>query len=90
MQALAVVDFLQELASRSPCMFQAALFRAIDFLVFESLDEALRLRIVIGGSGATHAAADAVLFEFCSIVLGSVLHAAIRVMHQPWFRPALP
>src|SRR4029077_16694493 len=90
MQALAVVDFLQELANRSPCIFRAAIFRAIDFLVFQSFDKALRLRIVVGGSDAAHADADAVLLEFCSIAQGSVMHAAIGVMHQPRFRPATP
>ena len=44
----------------------------------------------MGGSGAAHADADAVLLEFCGVVARSILHAAIGVMHQPWFRPAMP
>jgi hypothetical protein len=47
MQALAVVDFVQELSNRSSCIFQAAIFRALNFLVFESFHEALRLSIVV-------------------------------------------
>src|ERR1700758_5574315 len=90
MQGLAGGDCGQEPSNRSPCIFQAAIFRAIDFLVFESFHKALRLSIVIRGSGAAHADADAVLLEFCGVVARSILHAAIGVMHQPWFRPAMP
>src|SRR5262249_8059 len=90
MQTLAVVDFVQELANRSPCLFQAAIFGAIDFLVLESFNKTLRLRIVIGRSGAAHADADAVLLKFCGVVARSILHTAIGMMHQSRLRSAMP
>src|SRR5450759_1976176 len=41
MQALLVVDFLQELPNRSLGFLQLAVLRAVDFLVFVVLDESL-------------------------------------------------
>ena len=62
MQALPVVDFLQELPDQNLGFLEVAL-GAVDFLVFESLNETLRLGIVVRRCQAAHADANAVLLE---------------------------
>jgi hypothetical protein len=47
MQALLVVDFLQELPNQSLGFLEVAILGAVDFFVFESLDETLCLGIVV-------------------------------------------
>ena len=49
---------------------QIAVRRAVDFLVFEGLDETLRLRIVVR---RCHADASAALFELRRVVVRCVL-----------------
>ena len=47
MQALLVVDFLQELPDQNLGFLEVAVLGAVDFLVFESLDETLCSSIVV-------------------------------------------
>ena len=63
MQALLVVDFLQELPDPSLGFLEVAVLGAVDFLVFESLNETFRLGIVVRRCQAAHADANAVLLE---------------------------
>src|SRR6202022_607947 len=74
MQALLVVDFLQEFPNRSLSLLQIVVLRAVDFLVFEGLDKTLRSGIVVGRCGSAHADANVALFQLCRVVVRSILH----------------
>src|SRR5437762_11630718 len=83
MQALLVVDFLQELPDQSLGFLEVAILGAVDFLVFESLDETLCLGFVVWRSQSAHADANAVLFEQCGVISRSVLHTTGGMGRQP-------
>src|SRR5271167_2579129 len=90
MQALLVVNFLQELSDRSFGFLQIAVFRAVDFLVFEGLDKTFRSGIVVRVRHPAHAATNAVLFQLCPVVLRSILHAPVGMVYQARLWPTLP
>src|SRR2546422_5094230 len=68
MQALLVVDFLQELPDQSLGFIEVAVLGAVDFLVFESLNDAHR-----GRNGVPTQAVDAVASVTCARLQGPVL-----------------
>src|ERR1700693_6591853 len=88
MQALLVVDFLQELSHQSLGFLEVAVLGAVDFLVFESLNETLRLGIVVRRRQPAHADANAVLFELCGVIPRGILHPAVGMMYEPRRWPA--
>src|ERR1700756_2081484 len=82
MQAFLVIDFLQELLHRCLGFLQIAIFRTIDFLIFESLDKTFRQGIVIDVSAPTHADPDAMLLEYLRVIARRVLDTTVGVVHQ--------
>src|SRR6266851_3199361 len=82
MQALLVVDFLQELPNRSLRLLQIVVLRAVDFLVFEGLDKTLRSGIVVGRCRSAHADANVALLQLCRVVVRSILHAPVRMVRD--------
>src|SRR5207302_9118239 len=54
----------------------------IDLFVFQSLDEPLRLGIVVGITAAAHADTDAPFFEKIDVDISRILGAAIGMVHQ--------
>ena len=77
-----VVIMLDELFEVGVQLVDVLVFVYIDLLPLEGLDEALAEGIVVRIAGAAHAGQDAVDVQKRRVLLGSVLDAAIGVMHQ--------
>ena len=58
-------------------------------LSFQHAEEALHDRVVIAIAAATHAALNAVRLKLISKVIAGVLAAAVTMMNEIAFRPAL-
>lgn len=80
----AIINRLNKLSDTFVDIGQIAVFRAINFLVFEGFHERLGLGIVVGIALATHANGDAMLLQQLRAIAASVLDALIRMMHQVW------
>src|SRR6185503_9272304 len=76
-QAVAIVDLLEEGADRRAGVVDVAVGSPVNLLVLERLHEALRLGIVIGAADATHARLDLMRDQDVGVVSACVLHAAI-------------
>jgi len=83
MEPLLVVDTIQELANLVLRVCQIPILTAVDLFVFESLHERLTSGVVVGIALAAHANLGPVLLEEVRVIHGGVLHAAIRVVHEP-------
>jgi hypothetical protein len=81
-QAFWVVDLLEKPADAGAGFGQIAIFRPLNFLVFQGLDKRFTGCVVPGIPLARPADLDAVVAEPLGIVAAGVLHAAIGVMHQ--------
>ena len=81
-QPSAIVDVLDEGADHLAGVLEIAIVSAVDLLVLESLDEALRLRVVIRITDAAHARLDAVHLQQGGVLAASILHPAVGVMNQ--------
>src|SRR5216684_2201949 len=82
MKSLLIIDTLQEFADTGASVMEIAVFVAVDLLVFQRFHEGFAGRIVVRVSFAAHADGGAVLLQHRSVVLRSVLHTAIGVVHQ--------
>ena len=83
MQAFTIVELVDEVADAGSCFFKGFVLVEIDLLVFEGSDEAFCFGIVIGVAMPAHADSYAGLLEGIDIGFGGILHAPVRVMHQP-------
>src|SRR5882762_561824 len=81
-QALLVVDLLDEGADAARGFMVIAIEPAIDLLGLERRHEALGLGVVVGIADPAHADADAVRLQELAVVGAGILHAAIGVMDQ--------
>ena len=82
MEALGVVDGVDEDANGTPCGFEVLEAAAIDFFGLESLHETLGFGIVVRIAGPAHADGDLVAGEALTIIGRSILHAAIGMMNE--------
>ena len=81
-----VVSVLDVVADRLPSLFDGSVQLEAYFFGFQGFEEALCQGIVIWAAGPTHADADPVCLQDFDILVGSILTAAIRVMHH-WRHP---
>ena len=77
MEALGVVDGVDEDGDGALCSFDVLEASAIDLFGFEGLHEAFGFGIVVGIAGSAHADGDVVTGEALAIFGRGVLHAAI-------------
>src|SRR5690348_14736906 len=63
---------------------QITVLLAMDLFVLQRLHERFTGGIVIWISFAAHTDRDAPAFQQVRVVLGSILNAAVRMMHQAW------
>ena len=83
-----VVVLLDELFEVGVQLIEVLVRVHVDLLPLEGLDEALAEGVVVGIAGTAHAGQDAVEFKQRGVLLGSVLDAAIGVVHQAGRRAA--
>ena len=86
MQALAIVELIDEVADAGSGFFQGFVLVEIDLLVFERPDEALCLGVVIGVASPAHADLYVDVLEGIVIGFRGILHTSIGVMHRPFLR----
>src|SRR5260370_38682465 len=82
MQALAIMDLLDEAADHLACLVGVAVAAPVDLLLFECFHEALRLGIVVGIADAAHTRLDVVCCEQGGVFTACILHAAVGVMDE--------
>ena len=83
MQAFTIVELVDEVADAGSCFFKGFVLVEIDLLVFEGSDEAFCFGVVIGVAAPAHADFNAGILESVYIGFRGLLHAPVRVMHQP-------
>src|SRR5690606_6032735 len=76
-QALAIVDLLDESADRRLCRGEVAIGAAVDLLLLQGSHEALRHGVVVGTACPAHARLDAMRGQPGDIVAAGVLDAAV-------------
>ena len=73
MEALPVVDLLDEATNGLARRADVAVVTPVDFLLLEGLHKALRLGVVVGVADPAHARLDAVCREFGGVVAAGIL-----------------
>jgi hypothetical protein len=81
-EAVGVVDILDEGADAVAGVFEVGVGRAVGFLGFERLHEAFGLGVVVGIAWPAHGALKASLVEPRCVLARSVLDAAIGVVDE--------
>ena len=83
MQALTIVELVNEVADACSGFFKGFVLVEVDLLVFERPDEALCFGVVIGIAAPAHADFYAGVLEGLDIGFRGILHAPVGVMHKP-------
>src|SRR5689334_1791064 len=81
-QALLVVNCIQELPDPRARLRQVAIFGTVHLFRFERLHEGLTGRVVPRVGLARHADADVMILQHLGVFAAGILHAPVGVMHQ--------
>lgn len=81
-QALAIVELVDEVADAGLGFFEGLVLVEIDLFVFEGSDEALGFGVVIGIAAPTHADPYAGFTEGVYMGFRGILHAPVGVIYQ--------
>src|SRR5215468_9403210 len=84
MQPTTVVDFIQKPPDPAPGIGEVFVLVEIYLVILERFHKALTLGIVVRISLTAHADPNVMLIEQPRVIVRRVLHAAIRMMNQPW------
>ena len=84
MQPPTVVDFIQKPPDPAPGIGEVFVLVEINLVILERFHKALTLGIVVRVSLPAHADPNVMLIEHPRVIVRRVLHAAIRMMNQPW------
>src|SRR5262245_1485789 len=84
-----VIHALQELADIRASLVEITIFVAVDLLILQRFQEGLTGGVVVRVALAAHADLRLVLSEHLRVLLRSILHAAIGMVHQTRLRLSL-
>ena len=79
MQALTVINLLEELPDSAASVFQISILGSVDLLLFQRLHESLCTCIVVRVTAPAHADLNLALQDG-RVIARSILHASIGVM----------
>lgn len=82
MEALGVVDGVDEFADRAPCNDDVLEAAAVDFFGIEGLHETLGFGVVVGIAAPAHADCDIVVGKALAVFARGKLHAGIGMLNQ--------
>lgn len=82
MEALGVIDRVDEDGDRAPCVFDILEAAAVDFFGLEGLHEALGFGVIVRISGPAHIDRDIVVGKALAVFGRRILYAAIGMMNK--------
>lgn len=82
MEALGVIDGVDEFADGAPCNDDVLEGAAVDFFGIDGLDETVGLGAVVGIAAPAHADCDIVVGKAQAVVARGILHAGIGMLNQ--------
>src|SRR5271165_5288101 len=84
-----VVDAFEKFTDLRIGIGQVSILVTVDLFVLQRFHERFASRIIIRIPFAAHADLGTILLQQIGVIVRSVLHTAIGMMHQPWRRPSL-
>ena len=88
MKPLSVVIVVDECPDVKAQTFEVTVLVAVDFLRFQSFQEALTPCVVVWIANPAHAAHNTILVQQVRVLRRRVLHASVGMMHEAWLKLA--